>query len=437
MALDTYLIRLSSFLVIIPAAVLCLLPMKNQFRRSVRFTVISISVLLGITLPSAALISCLLELTTNEVLLPILLGILYLFYFLSVKVSLAKSLAIFLYICAYIGIISDTAHGLTALSYIGLSMDEPLLVFSMYQLGMGILLLLLFGYPLYRYGSRLIDSIALNRVWLLTVPVSSAILLLCARIVPRKYETLYVNNVFKVYWALLSGFFIFLIFLSIIYYFMVSEIHKHLTLENRTKILEVQESLFNRTQNYLAETARARHDFKQTIYTLKNLADQKDLTGITEYLETYIKNIPQNEIVSYCKNNPLNAILNHYTTVAKQNSIKLNIDIDIPDELNISDVDLCSITGNILDNAVTAVGKLDAGDRIIDLIISQNHNSHIYIIVENRFNGKVKKKGNEYLSTNRKGNGIGLSSITSTAENYGGTARFYNDNETFYSEVML
>ena len=437
MALDTYLIRLSSFLVIIPAAVLCLLPMKNQFKRSVRYTVISISVLLGITLPLAALISCLLKLETNEILLPILLGILYLFYFLSTKVSFSKSLAVYLYICAYIGIISDTAHGLTALSYIGLTMGEPLLVFSLYQLGLSIVLLLLMGYPLYKYGSRLIDSIALKKVWLLTVPVSAAILLLCARIVPRKYETLYVNNVFKVYWALLMGFFVFLIFLSVIYYFMVSEIHKHLTRENRTRILEVQESLFNRTQKYLEETARARHDFKQTIYTLKNLADQKNLKEITEYLETYIKDLPQNEIISYCKNNALNAILNHYTSVAKLNNIKLKVDIDIPDELNISDVDLCSITGNILDNAVTAVCKLDTDDRIIELIISQNHNSHIYIIVENRFNGKVKKKGSEYLSTNRNGKGIGLSSITSTAENYGGTARFYNDKEKFYSEVML
>ena len=58
-------------------------------------------------------------------------------------------------------------------------------------------------------------------------------------------------------------------------------------------------------------------------------------------------------------------------------------------------------------------------------------------MAENSFDGKPKKKKGHYRSTQRKGNGIGLASIDAAAKRYGGTSRFYNDDEKYYSEVML
>ena len=45
--------------------------------------------------------------------------------------------------------------------------------------------------------------------------------------------------------------------------------------------------------------------------------------------------------------------------------------------------------------------------------------------------------GEKYLSTRRGGSGIGLDSITSAAERYGGTASFRHNGEEFISGVVI
>jgi len=52
------------------------------------------------------------------------------------------------------------------------------------------------------------------------------------------------------------------------------------------------------------------------------------------------------------------AILNSKLNVAEKMNIKLNVKANVPDKLPMSDVELCSMLGNILDNAVEACGTL-------------------------------------------------------------------------------
>ena len=78
--------------------------------------------------------------------------------------------------------------------------------------------------------------------------------------------------------------------------------------------------------------------------------------------------------------------------------------------------------GNILENAVIACQK--AEERTIQLSVIAEDNAQLFIVVVNGFDGKVRMKDGRYLSTDRDGNGIGLSSVISTAESYGGVAQF-------------
>ena len=436
MTISGYLIELSTYLVLIPLAVMCLIPMKNQFKKSLRFILISTGALLLVGIPFTALLSYCFDLSTNLVLFPAL----FVFYFLyhkSLKVPHCKSAAFFIYIAAYMSIISDVAHGFTALIYEDHSGEQLQLYFSILQFGLAVIFMVVTFHVLLKFGPMLVDSLALNRVWYATLPVSVVVIVICLRVAPQKYETLYVNNIFKVFWVLLGGLMIFMMFFSVVFYFMVTDMERYIHLDNRNRMLEVQENLFIRTQNYLDETSRIRHDFKQTIYTLKSLADNRDLDTINEYLDAYIEALPAKGITVFCKNHPLNALLNYYSSLAHQEDTDFKVSVDLTEDTTVSDVDLCSIVGNLVDNAITAGEKLDANERHIKLIISQNHNSHLYIIQENRFNGITKTINGQYLSTKKMGSGIGLSSIAFIAERYGGTARFHNDDKLFYSEVML
>ena len=63
--------------------------------------------------------------------------------------------------------------------------------------------------------------------------------------------------------------------------------------------------------------------------------------------------------------------------------------------------------------------------------------SNLYIVATNSFNGFVKQKNNTYITTRRSGNGIGLKSIKSAAETYGGSADFRNSEKEFYSNIII
>ena len=107
------------------------------------------------------------------------------------------------------------------------------------------------------------------------------------------------------------------------------------------------------------------------------------------------------------------------------------------EKLPIPETDLCSVIGNILDNAVLACCDMTEGKRYIRLSVTLQNNENLYIVAVNSFNGRVRPLGSFYRSTRRQGNGIGLLSVAAIASNSGGTARFYHEGNEFFSDVML
>ena len=100
-------------------------------------------------------------------------------------------------------------------------------------------------------------------------------------------------------------------------------------------------------------------------------------------------------------------------------------------------MDLCGIVGNILENAITACQKMPEGQRWIQLTALTKNDSKLFIVATNSFDGKVRMKDGQFLSTKRSGQGIGLASILSTAERCGGSAQFSCQGQEFYSDIAL
>ena len=145
----------------------------------------------------------------------------------------------------------------------------------------------------------------------------------------------------------------------------------------------------------------------------------------------------KNLLFIYCENTAVNALLNHYGQQAREDNIALDWKIRLPGSLPVADIDLCSILGNILENAITACLEVPAAERRIQLSVTTLKNTQLCIVSTNSFSGRVKMQKEQYLSTRRDGNGIGLSSIQSAAEKYGGHARFTHTEEEFFCDVII
>ena len=181
-----------------------------------------------------------------------------------------------------------------------------------------------------------------------------------------------------------------------------------------------------------------RHDYHNHIQVMKAHAALNQVSEISEYLGKLDDDLTSVDTVVKTGNVMVDAILNSKISLATSKKIPVNAKAIVPAELSVSEIDLCVIIGNLLDNAAEACLKEpDAGKRFIRIYIGR-YKEMLYISVSNSVGGEVKKSGKTYVSTkNSDSHGFGLMRIDRIAAKYGGYVNRQNENGVFATEIML
>jgi sensor histidine kinase regulating citrate/malate metabolism len=161
----------------------------------------------------------------------------------------------------------------------------------------------------------------------------------------------------------------------------------------------------------------------------------------TEHLE-YLGNLDADltsvDTVVKTGNVMADAMLNSKLSLAASNNIKIDAKTALPKKIKISEIDLCVIMGNMLDNAIEACMKLPEGGGRFVRVDMGTHKSMLYISVSNSTDGAARMQGRRYISTkDSPSHGFGLMSIDRIAEKYGGFVNRQNESGVFSTEIML
>lgn len=206
------------------------------------------------------------------------------------------------------------------------------------------------------------------------------------------------------------------------------------------KIYEYQSELINKhceeVQNIYKTMRGWKHDYHNHIQTLLALCDDKERTK--EYLWKLNDDLSSVDTVIKTGNVMIDAILNSKISLIKSKGIKVNAKAIVPAELAVSEIDLCTVIGNLLDNAMEAVMyQTEGNDRFIRVFIGILK-EQLYISVYNSTCGELKKKRNTYLSTKGDENhGFGLVSVDRIVKKYSGFINRQNEEGVFATEIML
>ena len=424
------------YLVLIPSAILCYLPMRRLLRYPLRLILIR-------AVPAFLLLSVLAALTeiyfsfdANIILFPVLIGC-FAFYAHSIETVISKAVAIFVNVMALISISANFAACFDAARHPSLGINSASLDYTFFLLAASTILAIPVGFFFAKYGSKLVERLHIAKVYLMTRPFSGAILMINLFMRPLKYETFYVNRVGTVVLIILSIVFLIWVAMNVVFYFTVSILLDAAKTEQERKILKIQEKQYYTQMKYISDSAKARHDFRQIIRTLKNMAEAGNTDAVNTYLADYIRELPTNETLMYTKHDALNAILNFYAAEAKNENIDFSFSIDINKQQILSDVELCTMIGNLLENAVDAAKNADGKERFIELTITTHGDSWLYIVETNSFDGNIKRKSGEYHSTKGSGRGLGIASVKSTVEKYKGKAEFSHQGQEFYVNIAI
>ncbi|MCL2499270.1 MAG: GHKL domain-containing protein [Defluviitaleaceae bacterium] len=197
-----------------------------------------------------------------------------------------------------------------------------------------------------------------------------------------------------------------------------------------THIAEV-EHIYNQMRGW-------RHDYHNHMQKLKAHLHLKQYGDIDTYLTALADDLAQVDVIIKTGNVTVDAILNSKVSVARAKGINVNAKAIVPTKLNVAEIDLCVIIGNLLDNAVEACLRLtDPARRFIRVYIDILK-GQLYISVSNARAGEVKRSGVSFLSTKEEtGHGFGLMRIDRLADKYGGFVNRQAEEGVFATEVML
>ena len=198
---------------------------------------------------------------------------------------------------------------------------------------------------------------------------------------------------------------------------------------------ELIEKQVREIQNMYRQVRGWRHDYRNHINNMKIQLSEGNYDKLSDYLNELADDLDTVDTVIKTGNVMADAILNSKLNVAEKMNIKLNVKANVPDKLPMSDVELCSMLGNILDNAVEACGTLPEEERFMRVYIGKLK-GQLYLSVQNSA-GKVRKSKNTYLSTKEGEHGYGLFRIDRVAKRYGGYVNRQNEEGVFATEIMV
>lgn len=197
--------------------------------------------------------------------------------------------------------------------------------------------------------------------------------------------------------------------------------------------LEQMEGLYNalRTQN---------HEHKRHIQTIQAMVYLDEIASAKEYIDGLSDEYSYTDDIVYVENMALTALINGKRKLAELNNIdfKFNINCNLS-KLQIDSWDLCSLLGNLLDNAFEVVKK-EKNYKEVSLKIDYLDGNYIMQVSNNgdRISKDEMDKLFEpgYTTKSSVGRGYGLFLMKNIVDKYNGVIKVYSKDKTVFKIIF-
>lgn len=228
---------------------------------------------------------------------------------------------------------------------------------------------------------------------------------------------------------------------NIMTYYFFTVINKEYENTIKTRLLEQQnETLMQNIVDkdaFVKDMKVVRHDIKNQLLTILQYADDGKIDDIKDYVN-FLTNNHMPNILNYINTNnaAFDTIVNSKIAVCNQENIFMEVKIKRDTEINIPQVEIAALFGNLLDNAIEAAKETT--EKRVTLEIQKNA-SYLIILVSNSIKSSVlnNNKNLETSKDNKELHGIGIKSIKNIIDKYNGMIQFYEEENEFCCHIMM
>ncbi len=203
-------------------------------------------------------------------------------------------------------------------------------------------------------------------------------------------------------------------------------------------VSEAERGYYDEINRRYTESRKIRHDISNHLLAISALMESGNIAEARRYLNEVSEMNDLAAMPVKTGASVLDALLFKKTEQAKEIDIILSFDVSCPlGDTAISDYDLCSVFGNIIDNALEAVAPLEDNRKVTVAIEKQL--DMLYIRCSNPFEGEIRTRGERLLTgkADTAMHGFGISRVRDIARKHGGEVKITTENGEFIIEILM
>lgn len=215
-------------------------------------------------------------------------------------------------------------------------------------------------------------------------------------------------------------------------------LRKNFDLSAQLQQANLEKIYYQNIQDTITALRSWKHDCHHHIQTMQILFDNGKLQELRAYLNQFHQNFVDSTLMFATGHPALDAILTSKILIAKTNQIATKNEIFLSTQIQIPQTDLCTLLGNLLENAIDACIQHRADQKPYIHLIMKTQNKMLYVKIANTSNGHYNFHKKQLATTKTQpGHGYGCKRITKIVKQYGGFCLFEPKEDSFTATVAL
>ena len=220
---------------------------------------------------------------------------------------------------------------------------------------------------------------------------------------------------------------------------LAKEKHFEEELKTQNQFMDMQMRSQDEVNNMYQNVLSLKHDMNNHLHTISGFMQIGEYDKAQEYVGRIAGEVSSIKSV-HSGNTLIDTLTGSKTSYAEMNNITVNMDLEVPSELGITDEDLTVLIGNLYDNAIEANLKIpDVKKRFINIKILFD-NGNLLLLFENALTESPRTANVGIWTTTKKDaffHGYGIKNIDRIVQKYKGYCERKFDENIFRCRIRL
>ncbi len=239
----------------------------------------------------------------------------------------------------------------------------------------------------------------------------------------------------------LPAFGLFLVLTPLTFWRMFDALYRQWELyeaREREQLLQIQQDALSHRveQSKLSEKRLAvwRHDLRHRFLTLRMMLERGETGEALSYVDAAADTLAETTPRRWCENTVMDAMFAAYFALASDAEIRIEADMDVPEEMDIPATELSVVFANAIENAINAVRPLPKARRVIRCECIRR--PQFMFCISNPYDGEIRFNDDGQPVALEKNHGFGTASIAAYCEKHGAFCDYELENGWFVLRVV-